>query len=468
VAVSVRATDDKYSSWGSYVVAALIAVFMVRVLGSGWGGHFHAVWPDATWPRESYLAVARLGPFRPSFFVAYRPIGYPLLLWALGRSSMLTAIAQTALYCGAVVALCTTAWRVLHSRAIAVATVCLLVAIAVQARYAMWTVQILSESLAMSLGLLALAAWWRFAAAPTRPRVFWAFAFTIGWMLTRDAHVLTATVVVVPTAALVAWRAQRVDSRIRRTLLSGALLIVVTACYSYVAEHHSQRARLSFHDVIGLRVLPDPSLSKWFVAHGMPLDGALRSRTGKSGLDDGFYKTTDPGFTNYMQWASGAGPRALALSLVALAPRYRDKLYKDLPGILKGDVQYYDTQGVYNRLPRQMPVQLGGPTSRGALVGWFVVAVVGLCGAAALAHGHREQIGVIVFASIALLFTVVEIYTTWVGDPVELERHLIGALQRLSVTLVVAVAVTTDTLFKAIFAASERRRTELSESPVDA
>ncbi len=448
-----------------YVSAIASALFMVRLLGASWSTHFAPVWPDAVFPKQGYLAVAGKGPFRPSFYFAFRPIGYPLLLWALRRSALATVLAQTALYCAVVFALCTTAFRFLRSQVIAAATALAFAGIALQAKYAMWNVQILSESLAISLGLASIAAWWRFAAAPTRARARWGWAFVIAWLVVRDAHVLPATVVIVPVAVLVAWLAKRLDTRVRRSLLVGAVLVVLVAGYSYSSQSASHRAVLSFHDVVGVRVLPDAQLSRWFAHHGMPLDNALRSRTGKSGLENDFYLSKDPAFAKYRHWARGAGPRALVFSLVVQAPRYARLMNQDLPTVLAGNVHDYDTFGVYDRLPRQIPFQLGGPTTRRGLVIWLVLAAVGIVDSLALALRRKRGLGLVVFGATALVLTLIEGYTTWGGDPVELERHMIGALSRLSVILVIVIASSLDA---AIFAARSPSVAAPAEVPRDA
>ena len=96
--------------------AILTALFLVRLLGASWSSHFPAVWPDAVFPNEGYLAVAAKSPFRPSFYNAFRPIGYPFLLWTVGRNTQLTVLAQATLYCAGVGALIVTALRVMKSR----------------------------------------------------------------------------------------------------------------------------------------------------------------------------------------------------------------------------------------------------------------------------------------------------------------------------------------------------------------
>ena len=450
---TVAGSHDVRRSWGSvalYVSAIGSALFMVRLLGASWNTHFPATWPDAVYPKQGYLAVAGKSPLRPSFYFAFRPIGYPFLLWVLRRRSLATVVVQTALYCAVVIALGAAAFRVLHSRVVATVTTLAFVGIAIQAKYALWNTQILSESLAISLGFAAIAAWWRFAAAPTRARARWGWGFVITWLLVRDAHVLPATVVIVPVALAVAALGRALDPGVRRTLAVGAVAVMVAAGYSYFSAGASHRAELSFHDVVGIRVLPDKQLTKWFAARGMPLNDALRTRTGKGGLVDDFYLSKDPAFANYRHWARGAGPRDLVLSLAVLAPHYADLMSNDLPAILRADVKQYDTYGVYDRLPRQMPLQLGGPTTRTGLAIWLFLATAGVATSLVLALRRKRGIGMVIFGATALTLTFLEGYLTWGGDPVELERHMIGALSRLSVLLVIVIASSVDAVIYAL------------------
>jgi hypothetical protein len=438
-----------------YLSAVATAVFMVRLLGASWNTHFPATWPDAVFPKQGYLAVAAKSPFRPSFYFAFRPIGYPSFLWLCARNTHLTVVAQTALYCAGVIALCAAALRVMHSRVVAVVTMMFIVGIAIQAKYAMWNTQILSEALAISLGYAAIAAWWRFAAAPSPARARYGWTFLIAWLLVRDAHVLPATVVMVPVALGVAWIAKTLDQRVRRTLIVGAILMTLVAGYSYFSESASHRAELSVHNVVGIRVLPDSQLEKWFQNHGMPVDRALLERKGKGGLEDDFYLSRDPALADYRHWARGAGPRAIARSLIVLAPHYLRLLSHDLPTILEGDVRFYDTQDVYQRLPREMPFQLGGPTTRTGLAVWLVVGGAALVASLALALWRKRGLGLVLFGAAALLITLAELYITWGADPVEVERHVIGTLGRLSLMLVIVVASAVDAAIRSTRASAD-------------
>ena len=56
----------------------------------------------------------------------------------------------------------------------------------------------------------------------------------------------------------------------------------------------------------------------------------------------------------------------------------------------------------------------------------------------------------VIFGATALVLTFLEGYPTWGGDPVELERHMIGALSRLSVILVIVIASSVDAVIYAL------------------
>jgi hypothetical protein len=438
-----RSASGRGRSVVFYLSAVLCALFMVRILGKDWNTGFPASWPDALFPKEGYVPVAGLGPFNPRFYFEIRPIGYPLFLWVFARNSHPVVVAQTALYCATVAALCTTAWRVLRSRVLAGLTIALLIGIAIQPKYAMWNTQILSESLSISLGFAVIAAWWRFAAEPTRRRAIWGWVFVIAWMLVRDTNVLAAAIVI-PAALLIAWLARGMARDVRRALAIGAVAVAVTAGYSIVSQDVGLRADLQFQDLIGVRVLPDAQLTNWFASHGMPLDDALRTRTGKAGFDDTFWRSKDPTFARYFHWSNTAGRRTYVESLFAMPSHYRNLFYKDLPGMLKADMSYYDTHQVYSSLPRQMPMQLGGPSTRKGLTVWLLVAIVALGATAFAGIRHRAYRRLALLGAIGIVLVLSELFVSWFGEPLEIPRHAIGAVCMIAVVLAVVVATGVD------------------------
>ena len=327
-------------------------------------------------------------------------------------------------------------------------TVVVFVGIAIQAKYAMWNTQILSESLAISLGFVAVAAWWRFAAAPTQARALLGFAFSVAWLVVRDAHVLPGTVVIVPVVLLVAWLGAQ--PRPRPPPHAGhrrASSWSSSPAYSYVATGTSQRAELSFHDVVGLRVLPDHAAHQVLrpARHAARRRAAHAHRQGRPRRQllhlHGSRVREVP--------ALGPGSRARARSCFrsyVLSPHYLHLLYDDLPTLLAGDVSYYDTQSVFVRMPHEMPLQLGGPSTRKGLTIWLGAAVAALVATFVLARRRKRSAGLAVFGAAALLLTLTELYMTWGGDPVEMQRHMIGNLSRLSVILVIVIAIGLDAL----------------------
>lgn len=416
------------------------------MLGEPWSTHFPPMFPDALNPGRSdtYYAVARLTPFRPSFYWAPRPVVYPAFVWLFGRNSQLIVLAQTLLYCGAVGVLAVTAWRLLHHRVIAVVAVVGIVLTAVEARFAFWTTQVLSESLGISLGLLAIAAWWRASAEPTKRRVTWAWVWTIVWLLERDAHTLPVAVVIVPVAVVVGLLARHLTMDVRRQLVTGALVALVACGYVYAAQRVSHRNRYSIEDTIGVRVLPDPSLRRWFVQGGMPLNPALQARSGKSAFDDNRRFETDPDLAGFRRWADGAGGRRMLESFVVRAPDWYRMLGQQWNKILSDNDSAYDGYTVRDRLPARYPAQVGGPDTAAGLAVWLVLAVGALAGAALVSRRR----GPLVFAAGGLVAVLVELYCTFAGDALEVSRHLVGPLNRLNVMLIVCIAVGADLLWQ--------------------
>jgi hypothetical protein len=328
----------------------------------------------------------------------------------------------------------------------------------------MWITQILSESLSISLGFAAIAAWWLFAAAPTRKRAVWGWIFLIAWGFVRDSNVVAAVAVIAPAALLIAWRARHLDRSIRRALVIGAAALVLSGGYSYVSQDSSGRSDLQFQDLIGVRVLTDAQLSSWLASHGMPLDDALRTRAGKAGFEDTFWRSTDPKFARYFKWSDTSGRITYARSLLALPTHYRNMFYKDLPTMLDADMSYYDSHHVYGRLPHEMPMQAGGPSTRKGLTIWLVFSAIALVTTvlAALRLRRRRYFGLAIFGVISLTFALAQLFLSWFGEPIEIQRHAIGAVCMLAVSLVIVVATGVDAAVEMI--RFNRRRPDRNEA----
>jgi hypothetical protein len=420
---------------GVALAAVVVAFFLVRLLGEPWP-HFPPTYPDSF----SYLDVARRGPLHGRFFFDERPIGYPFLLWSLGRSSTLTVLAQTGIYVAAFWILCRVVFAELRSRVLGVVAVVFIASIAIEPRNALWNTLILSESLSTSLGVLSVAAWLRAAARPSRRTVTWGWIATGAWILVRDTNVLPTVIVLLPVALACTWASPSGDRALRRCLLGGALAIVVVCGYVYVSQAVSHRTQYSVHNVVGMRVLPDAGLTRWFAEGGMPLDDALRGRTNHNAWDDNEAFLHAPELARYRTWARGPGGHRLLLSMVVRWPDWWTRLHHDLPGILGEDDRAYDSYAVFDRFPHHMPAPVGTPRTNAGLWAGLLLATAGL----GLAAGDRRRRLLVVVVGAGLLSAVVDIWCSYVGDPMEVNRHMVGPLARLSVLVIVAVALGAD------------------------
>jgi hypothetical protein len=432
--------------YGLYVSAVLVALFFVRVLGEPWETRFPPMFPDALNPgrTDTYYAIAGLTPFRPSFYWAARPVLYPAFVWLLGRTSQLIVLGQMATYCAAFGVLCLTAHQFIRNRLIAIATVVVLVLIAIQGRFVLWNTQILSESLGVSLGIMVIAMWWRVAAAPTRRRVTWAWAWTILWMLVRDSFVIPVLLGVLPAAVYYALRSRGLAGDVRRRLVSGALIALLVSGYIYVAQDVSNRNRYPLYNNVGQRILPDPELRAWFERGGMPVDAALLGRQGKTAFDDDRFFVEDPSLARFREWADGPGERRMTLSVVLRARDWYDLLSRQWKHLLAYDFDAYDGYDVLQRLPTRMPFQLGGPGTPRALFLWLLAAAA----VSWLAVGRAARPAPVKFAVVGVGLVLLELYTSFVADSLEVERHLVGPLSRLGPMLVVCIAIGLDTLWR--------------------
>ena len=422
-----------------FVVATASALFLVRVLGEPWGSGFDPFFPDTA----SYRRVSDRGPFWPRFWFDERPPVYPLVLWLLDGGGRAVVVVQSVAYVMAWIWLGTVVWQRIASRPVAVVTIGVLALTAVQARWALWTTQILTESLSITLAVAAVAAWWQFVDDPRRWRIVTAAVITAMWMLLRDSNAVTFTVFAAPALvlALVLLRTGATD--LRRYSAIGLAVLVAVGGYSWIAQIVSDRGESSFHNNVGLRWLPDPGMSSFFESRGMPIDEALAARVGSDTWADNEAFLRDPGLADYRAWADGRGRIAAVESFVIKAPFWFGGMRDDLGGALHDEFRAYDLFDVGDRIPRRT---LGpfDPVGSGLMV---AVGLVASTGAALIAARRRRALGL--FAAFLLIPAWIDLYLSYAGDAVEVSRHLIGAMSRLSVAIVVVVGIGIDAALEA-------------------
>ena len=233
-------------------------LYLVRVLGPGWKKGFPSFFPDSA----SYLKVAKLGPISPSFWFTERPVGVPLMMWLSAFNNRAFVLIQTTLFAVSVAFLCHTILRIMKVRPLAWLACAAITAIAIQPRFGIWNLEVLSESLGISLSIIALTCWLRAAQVFTAVRIWTATLATVAWMLVRDSHGIPALVLVL-ALAIFAWRAS--DQALRRTLVKCVGVLLLAFSYISVAQAVSNRNQYPLMNNIGLRILPDQVMTNHFV-----------------------------------------------------------------------------------------------------------------------------------------------------------------------------------------------------------
>lgn len=441
--------DEHRTIIALHVATILVTIVVVRIVGSGYGEGYPPFFPDSF----SFTAVARRGPFTGRFWFDERPIGFPLLFWSVGRSVRLVVLAQVALHVGAFGAVIAVALRTLRSLAAQLVVTVFTVALALQPRFALWTVHVLSESLAITTGVAAVAAWWWFATTPTRRRAIAAFAVSFAFVLVRDSNVVVFAVTAIPAFAVAGWRWRTTRPDLARTMLAGAATAVMLCGYVTLSQDVSDRNIYPVINNVGQRILPDAAMTEWFDARGMPLDDALRAHTGRNAFDDGSAMLNEPELAAFREWASGPGQRWQLVSFVRQAPFWSGLLGDRLEDLLAYDYADYDAFHVGDRLGSP---GLDGPRSPTQLAVWLVLAGGGLV----LAATRPRLRGRAVVTAIVIGGCLLDIYVSFAGDSVEVQRHLIAPLARLSVALVLAVGLGIERV-------ADRRRVAAATSSTD-
>ncbi|MFM8847254.1 MAG: hypothetical protein ACKOHN_04290 [Actinomycetota bacterium] len=410
------------------------AAFIVRVVGPLWRGGLPSFFPDSS----SFTKVARIGPISPSFWFSERPVGLPLVLWTVGFDVRWLVVVQSLAYALAVTLVCATLLRILESRPLAWVASLAVTAIAVQPRFAMWCVEVLSESVGLSTSMLALALWLRFAHSPGRRSMVAATAATIAFLLTRDSHSMSALIVALVLAGA-AWRTRDADSR--RTALRCAIALMVALGYVAVSQGTSDRNQYPLINNVGLRILPDAAMTESFVAHGMPMSDALLDRTGSNTWDDGETFLNAPELAGFRGWVRGSGQLDQMTSLLTDAGFWIDVMRRELPGALRYDFGDYDRFGVGDRLPSRL-AWFSGIDSTGTLW-WFVV----LAGSALWVVARRSRRLALILGT-GLVASLVELYASIATDAVEVQRHTIGPMLRVNVVCIVSLFLAVDVLLR--------------------
>ncbi|MCU1454598.1 MAG: hypothetical protein JWN46_2744, partial [Acidimicrobiales bacterium] len=145
------------------------------------------------------------------------------------------------------------------------------VALSLTTQITMWETSVLTESPALSLLALVVAAVLRLERGFTRGRVLGVLGATLAWAAVRDSH---ATVVLMAAVVVAVWFAVQRSRPWRRPAVLLLGLLAIGGAVTLSAAHGHRDAQPIEH-VLAVRVLPYPERRAWFAQHGMPLAGGL-------------------------------------------------------------------------------------------------------------------------------------------------------------------------------------------------
>lgn len=248
---------------------------------------------------------------------------------------------------------------------------------------------ILSESVAVSLTVLTVAAVLRFACRPTDGSAVALLVAGAGWGLCRQNHALLLGAGAVLLAAAAASRAHRRPA-LRLAAVFGVLAVVgglMAASTSQIQEYNSAQ-------IVVRRVLADDARAAWFRDHGMPGNGAAllvppyRNRFGDAAVELQIDRRFGP-------WLRDDFPRAYARYLATHPGYLLGTPFGPAgagPAVLSGTAGYGDARAV---VPDGVDWFLW-PRSWAGRLAWGLVGaavVVGVVAVAARGGRRRAAVG---------------------------------------------------------------------------
>ena len=410
-------------------------LYLVRVLGPGWRKGFPSFFPDSA----SYLKVAKLGPFSPSFWFTERPVGVPLLMWLSAFNTRAFILIQTTLFAVSVAFLCQTILRTLKVRPLAWLACASIAAVAIAPKFGVWNLEVLSESLGMSLSIIALTCWLRASQLFTAIRIWTATLATVAWMLVRDSHGIPVMILAIGLA-VIAWRAS--DKQIRLTLLKCLGVMLLAFSYISVSQAVSNRNQYPLMNNVGLRILPDQEMTNNFVDRGMPTNETLLGRSGRNTWDDGEVFLQSADLAEFRNWVNGSGQTDQLVSLALDAPFWIDVMQRELPVSLAYDFHDYDRFQTLQRLPSRT-FGFESPRTTSDLLLWLITAIAAIL---ALFYFPKTR-KLAVFSTIGFIAALIEMYASIAGDAVEVQRHLIGPFLRIFVIVILTTVFALETIY---------------------
>lgn len=410
--------------WRSAAQFAAAVVLSVALYWLAVRGTVSHIGGDTT----AYEAVARDQLGWSTLFSTQRPPLYPLLIRLFGFSRPMLAAFQSLVWAAAWVFFAAVYWRqniVLLGFALYVA---------LYPGFAAWNHVLMTESLEVSFTAIAFGFLLLFLDG--RRMALWGFILVMTFKCSLRGFDTLIDLSLIPLIAGFA--------AFRRTswFTAATATVVFLGCFLYLNRATGTRADdvwyFALLDTIGVRVLPNPPMLAFFAAHGMPVNEALRSMTGRWAYEENWRFWTDPDLAGFRQWLTAHGRGVLAAYLFAHPGRTLYLFWQNLGEVFQGDrfrLGYYFDPAYRFDIPIWPP--------------YWTVYAAGSAGTLALTAGlavRRLSAAAVVPAATAIwlwLSLAPIALAAFYGDPMAIDRHCLPVLLQaaLSVLLMVRIGV---------------------------
>lgn len=362
-----------------------------------------------------------------------RPWATPYLHWLVPGDDRWEIVGHAVVggLCWAVLGLAVAAWfRERRIRLLAAGSV---VALGLTTSITNWDAAILSESLALSLTALLVAAWLNLARRPSAMTAALVVAATFPWLFVRQSLLPAAwlVVAVAVAATLVTWRRAGAWRHLAG-LAVGLVLLTGLASVSYSRNQEVVQANLTV--IVANRIATDPDRLSWFRENGMPVPASGALDPGSLTADAAFRRWVGrEGRTTYARYLL-THPRYTLTEplddLVTVRQSYGDEPV-DQPTMLSPGDGYGSARPVIPEVVEQVLFQPGG-------TGTVVTALVAVVGLSLVRRRRRDRRWAVPLALVGI--SLVSMIVAWHGATPELGRLAIVAAVALRVGLILQLA----------------------------
>ena len=437
------------------VAALFTAVVMSYAIWAAFtgNGRYRAVRVGYGVDSAYYIAAAKAPVWSLKFLATPNgaPFLFPLLAKLCLRNLRVIVLVQSAIAAGSWLFLArTVACRMREPIARGFAFTALLL-LAVSPPVLLWNVFISTESLSISLLCIATALWIRLTGGQEARRDFVLFVVVLAALAcTRDSYAVVLLMIAV-IAAVVALARQP----LRRRAVIVAVVCLVAAVGNIEGSNHAGRWFDPLDETIAARLLGSHEATRYFVAHGMPLNSHVRALHKKDAIAFLARSVTfGPEYRSYRNWLLKKG-RGTYTSFLLTHPAsdisgpFDDRQRLLTPALRNYGRLYY----VEPRGPFQYAGKVGLGNSEAVVEVWIGLALI----AGALLWIRRRDRALLLAMGLSALVVVVHFLVSWHGDALELDRHAISPAVELRIVLWVMTALTLDAV---IAGARERGRSK--------